>query len=206
MPAFLSSIPPVFIRQRCPLSGILCRLFSVHFSRIIARTSVPRCPVSASFASGFVLRLLAPHCMRVFFLGSYAGFNPASCSIWVVYLRWLLFDPCGFAAWSARIEPRMFLLCLLAPHPMRVYLSTINYSRARPFLIYTYARTRTQAFLCFIAYFALLPQNTPKNSDFVTRLFSVLYKESAFFLAFFCKNIWSYQKKAVPLHSLLRNK
>ena len=101
MPAFLSSIPPVFIRQRCPLSGILCRLFSVHFSRIIARTSAPHCPVSASFASGFVLRLLAPHSMRVFFLGSYAGFNPASCSIWVVYLRWLLFDPCGFAAWSS---------------------------------------------------------------------------------------------------------
>jgi len=81
-----------------------------------------------------------------------------------------------------------------------------KHSRARTFLIYIYARTRTQAFLCFIAYFALLPQNTPKNSDFVTRLFSMLYKESAFFLAFFCKNIWSYQKKAVPLHSLLRNK
>ena len=39
----------------------------------------PQCPVSASFASGFVLRSLAPHCMRVFFLGSYAGFNPAYC-------------------------------------------------------------------------------------------------------------------------------
>ena len=32
------------------------------------------------------------------------------------------------------------------------------------------------------------------------------YKENAFLGAFFCKNIWSYQKKAVPLHSLLRNK
>ena len=209
-------------RRRFPVSYVLFPAvfrgfsFSVHFSRIIARTSAPHCPVSASFASGFVLRLLAPHCMRVFFLGSYAGFNPASCSIWVVYLRWLLFDPCGFAAWSALIEPRMFLLCLLAPHPMRVYLSTINYQLstincaracacARS-LYYIYARTRTRAFLCFIAYFALLPQNTPKNSDFVTCLFSVLYKESAFFLAFFCKNIWSYQKKAVPLHSLLRNK
>ena len=32
------------------------------------------------------------------------------------------------------------------------------------------------------------------------------YEESAFFCAFFCKNIWSIQKKAVPLHSLLRNK
>jgi hypothetical protein len=41
---------------------------------------------------------------------------------------------------------------------------------------------------------------------FVTCLFSMTYKKSAFFLAFFCKNIWSYQKKAVPLHSLLRNK
>jgi len=155
MPAFLSSIPPDVIRQRCPLSGILCRLFSVHFSRIIARTSAPHCPVSASFASGFVLRLLAPHCMRVFFLGSYAGFNPASCSILVVYLRWLLFDPCGFAAWSARIEPRMFLLCLLAPHPMRVYLSTINYQlstiRARTPVPYIYLCTYTYASL-FVFY------------------------------------------------------
>ena len=89
-----------------------------------------------------------------------------------------------------------------------VYLSSIIYlsAHARPFLIYNYTRTRTRTFLCLIAYFALLPQNTPKNSDFLTRLFSVYYKKSAFFLAFFCKNIWSYQKKAVPLHSLLRNK
>ena len=28
------------------------------------------------------------------------------------------------------------------------------------------------------------------------------YKKSAFFLHFFCKNIWSYQKFVVPLHPL----
>ena len=28
------------------------------------------------------------------------------------------------------------------------------------------------------------------------------YKKSAFFLYFFCKNIWSYQKFVVPLHPL----
>ena len=87
--------------------------------------------------------------------------------------------------------------------PMFTYhLSSIIYARVRAFLIYHSARTRTRAFLCFIAYFAILPQNTPKNSNFVTRLFSARYKESAFFLAFFCKNIWSYQKKAVLLHPL----
>ena len=32
------------------------------------------------------------------------------------------------------------------------------------------------------------------------------YEESTKKVHFFCKNIWSYQKKAVPLHSLLRNK
>ena len=30
----------------------------------------------------------------------------------------------------------------------------------------------------------------------------MIYKESAFFLAFFCKNIWSIQKFVVPLHPL----
>jgi len=190
------------------MPSFLCAFFAHHCANLRPSLSCVR-----EFRERVCPSFISPALHAGFLLGSYAGFNPASCSIWVVYLRWLLFDPCGFAAWSALIEPRMFLLCLLAPHPMRVYLSTINYqlstinyTRARTFLIYIYARTRTQAFLCFIAYFAFLPQNTPKNSDFVTRLFSVLYKESAFFLAFFCKNIWSYQKKAVPLHSLLRNK
>ena len=79
-------------------------------------------------------------------------------------------------------------------------------TRACAFLIYNYARTRTRAFLCFITYYTLYPSKTLKNAHFLNALFSALYKESAFFYAFFCKNIWSYQKKAVPLHSLLRNK
>ena len=32
------------------------------------------------------------------------------------------------------------------------------------------------------------------------------YEKKCIFLNFFCKNIWSYQKFVVPLHSLLRNK
>ena len=41
---------------------------------------------------------------------------------------------------------------------------------------------------------------------FIKRAFTAVCKKKCIFLHFFYKNIWSYQKKAVPLHSLLRNK
>ena len=93
------------------------------------------------------------------------------------------------------------------PRSTYVYLSSIIFSRAHARSLYTFTHVHIrEPYLYIIAYFALLPPNTPKNSNFVTCLFSVLYKESVFFLAFFCKNIWSCQKFVVLLHSLLRNK
>jgi hypothetical protein len=145
---------------------------------------VPRCPVSASFASGFVLRLLAPHCMRVFFLGSYAGFNPASCSIWVVYLRWLLFDPCGSATLVIQFLPSSSYVILFLPRssyspPLgevgrglfslflwglqaRIFDLSLNVCACTR-VPYIYLRTCTYAnLLCFIASFPLFAQKTPK--------------------------------------------
>ena len=42
----------------------------------------------------------------IFLLGSSAGCHPAFGSAFGLFTcRWLLFEPCGFAAWSARIVP-----------------------------------------------------------------------------------------------------
>ena len=59
---------------------------------------------------------------------------------------------------------------------------------------------------CFITYKWPFPSKTPKNAKILYRWFSMSYEKSAFFLYFFCKNIWSIQKFVVPLHPLLRNK
>ena len=75
----------------CPVSAVF---------RGLSCSLAPQCPVSASFASGFLLRSLAPHCMHSPFLGSYAGFNPASGSCFGLFTcRWL---PAYFAANRSR--------------------------------------------------------------------------------------------------------
>ena len=80
------------------------------------------------------------------------------------------------------------------------------YTRAHAFLNYIIYRCWLSAKACSITYFPKTAQNTPKIPYFVKCVFSIRYKESAKKVHFFCRNIWSIQKKAVPLHSLLRNK
>ena len=88
---FRASLREPLRAPHCPVSAVF---------RGLSCSLAPQCPVSASFASGFLLRSLAPHCMRVFFLGSYAGFNPASGSCFGLFTcRWL---PAYFAANCSR--------------------------------------------------------------------------------------------------------
>ena len=51
----------------------------------------------------------------------------------------------------------------------------------------------------------LLPKGL-KTPNFINHAFSALYEQNAKNKHFFLKNIWSVQRKAVILHSLLRNK
>ena len=51
---------------------------------------------------------------------------------------------------------------------------------------------------------AICIQNSPKNMQRYKKISK--YSKKCIKNTFFCKNIWSYQKKAVPLHSLSKRK
>ena len=97
-------------------------------------------------------------------------------------------------------------LFLFSPYTIHPTPYTPLHARARdPYYNIIY-RCWLSAETCSITYFPKTAQNTPKIPYFVKCVFSIRYKESAKKVHFFCRNIWSIQKKTVPLHSLLRNK